>query len=67
MLFQFGKTHSSLYSFCHTEAETTLHVFHKSSLIKILWDQLLLFFESDLDFPDLTPPFLVLSMNWIVT
>ena len=42
-------------SFCHAEAETTLHVFHKCSFIKILWNQLLLFFEIDLDFPDLTP------------
>ena len=53
-LFQFGKTQSPLCSFCHTEAETTLHVFHKCSVIKILWNQLLLLFETDLDFPDLT-------------
>ena len=53
-LFQFGKTQSSLCSFCHTEAETTLHIFHKCSATKILWNQLLLFFETDLDFPDLT-------------
>ena len=38
-----------------TSAETTLHVFHKCSVAKILWNQLLLFFETDLDFPDLTP------------
>ena len=37
-----------------TSAETTLHVFHKCSVAKILWNQLLLFFETDLDFPDLT-------------
>ena len=54
-LFQFSKTQSSLCSFCHTEAETTLHIFHKCSATKILWNQLLLFFETDLDFPDLTP------------
>ena len=42
-------------SFFHTEAELTLHVFHKCSVTKILWNQLLLFFETDLDFPDLTP------------
>ena len=54
-LFHFGKTQSQLCSFCHTETETTLHVFHKYSVTKILWNQLLLFFETDLDFPDLTP------------
>ena len=54
-LFQFGKTQSPLCSFCHTEAETTLHIFHNCSATKILWNQLLLFFETDLDFPDLTP------------
>ena len=37
-LFQFGKTQSPLCSFCHTEAETTLHVFHKFSVTKILWN-----------------------------
>ena len=35
-LFQFGKTQSPLCCFCHTEAETTLHVFHKCSVTKIL-------------------------------
>ena len=54
-LFQFGKCQSPLCSFCFTEAEATLHVFHKCSVTKILWNQLLLFFETDLDFPDLTP------------
>ena len=53
-LFQFGKTQSPLCSFCHNEAETTLHVFHKCSVTKTLWNQLSLFFETDLDFPDLT-------------
>ena len=53
-LFQFSKTQSPLCSFCHFEAETTLHVFHKCSVNKILWNQLLLFFGTDLDFPDLT-------------
>ena len=53
-LFQFGKTQSPLCSFCHDEAETTLHVFHKCSVTKTLWNQLSLFFETDLDFPDLT-------------
>ena len=43
-LFQFGKTQSPLCSFCHTEAETTLHIFHKCSATKILWNRLLLFF-----------------------
>ena len=52
--FQFGKTHSPLCSFCPTEAETTLHVFHKCSVTKILWNQLLLFFETNLYSPDLT-------------
>ena len=42
-------------SFCHTEAETTLHVFHKCSVTKILWNQLLVFFKTDLGFPDFTP------------
>ena len=54
-LFQLGKTQSPLCSFCHTEAETTLHIFHKCSATKIIWNQLLLLFETDLDFPDLTP------------
>ena len=54
-LFQLGKIQSPLCSFCHTEAGTTFHVFHKCSVTKILWNQLLLFFEADLDFPDLTP------------
>ena len=53
-LFQFGKTQSLLCSFCHSEAETTLHVFHKCSVTKIVWNQGL-FFETGLDFPDLTP------------
>ena len=35
-LFQFGKTRSPVCSFYHTEAETTLHVFHKCSPAKIL-------------------------------
>ena len=51
-LFQFGKNQSPLCSFCHTEIEITVHVFHKCSVTKILWNQLLLFFETDLD---LTP------------
>ena len=54
-LFQLGKTQPPLCSFCHNKAETTLHVFHKCSVSKTLWNQLLLFFETDLDFPDLTP------------
>ena len=54
-LFQFGKTQSPLCFFCHTEAKTALHVFHKFSVTKIIWNQLLLFFETDLDFPDLKP------------
>ena len=49
-LFQFGNTQSTLCSFCHTEAETTLHVLHKCLVTKILWNQLLVFFETDLDF-----------------
>ena len=52
ILFQLGKTQSPFISFGHTEAETTFHVFHKCSVTKILWNQLLLFFETDLD---LTP------------
>ena len=54
-LFQFGKTQSPLCSFCHTEAETTLQIFRKCSATKILRNQLLLFFQTDLDFLDLTP------------
>ena len=54
-LFQFSKTQSPLCSFCHNETETTLHVCHICLVTKILWNQLLLFFETDLDFPDLTP------------
>ena len=54
-LFQFGKSQFPLCSFCFTEAEATLHVFHKCSVTKILWNQLSLFFETDLDFPDLIP------------
>ena len=53
--FHFGKTQSPLCSFCHTEAETTLHIFHECSVTKILWNQLSLSFQTDLDFPDLTP------------
>ena len=52
--FQFGKTQSPSCYFCHAEAETTLHVFDKCSVTKILWNQPLLFFEIDLDFSDLT-------------
>ena len=33
----------------------TLQVFHKCSVTKILWNQLLLLFETDLDFFDLKP------------
>ena len=54
-LFQFSKSQSPLCSFCHTEAETTFYVFHKCSVTKILWNQLLVFFETDHDFPDLAP------------
>ena len=54
-LFQFGKTQSPLCCFCHTQAETTLHLFHKCSVTKNLWYQLSLFLDTDLDFPDLTP------------
>ena len=54
-LLKFRKTQCPLCSFCHTEAETTLHTFHNCSATKILWNQFLLFFETDLDFPDLTP------------
>ena len=53
-LFQFGSTQSPLCCFCHTEAETTLHVFNKCSVAKIPWNQLLEFFETDLDFPEIT-------------
>ena len=42
-------------SFCHTETKTTLYIFHKCSATKIFWNQLLLYFETDLDFTDLTP------------
>ena len=52
--FQFDKTESSLCSFCHIEAETKLHVFHKCSITKIIWNQFLPFFETHLDVPDLT-------------
>ena len=54
--FQFGKAQSPLCSFCHTEAEATLHVFHKCSVTKVLWNQLLFsfFFDTDVGFPDLT-------------
>ena len=47
------------------ESETTLHVFCKCSVTKILWNRLLLFFETDLDTHDLTlqAVFLVLLMN----
>ena len=54
-LFQFGKNLSPLCSSCHTEAETTLRVFQIFSVTKILWNQLLVLFRTDLDFPDLTP------------
>ena len=39
-LFQFGKSQSDLCFFCDTKAETSLHVFRKCSVIKILWNQL---------------------------
>ena len=51
-VFQFDKTQSPLCSICHNQAETTLHVFHKCSVAKTLRNQLSLFFETDLDFPD---------------
>ena len=54
-LFQFSNTQSPLCSFCHNDFETTLHVFRKCSGTKVLWNLLLLFFEKNLDFPDLTP------------
>ena len=53
-LSRFGKTQSPLCSFCDTEAETAHHVFHKCSINKILWNQILLFFETDLNIPYLT-------------
>ena len=39
-LFQFGKIHYSLCSFCHTKSQTTLHVFHKCLVCKMFWNQL---------------------------
>ena len=45
---------SPLCIFCHTEAETTLHIFLNCSATKVLWNKLL-FFATDLHFPDLTP------------
>ena len=56
-LFYFRKAQSPLCSFCHTNAETTFHVFHKCSVAKVFWNQLLFFFffETDFEFPDLTP------------
>ena len=39
-LFQYGKSQSYLCFFCDNKAETTLHVFRKCSVIKILWNQL---------------------------
>ena len=50
----FDKSQSTFCSFCHNEAETTLHIFHKCSVTKTLWNQLSLFFETDLNLPDLT-------------
>ena len=41
---------SPLCSFCITEVETTLHVFHKCSFTKILWNQLLVFLRQILTF-----------------
>ena len=40
--------------FCDTQPETTHHVFRKCLVTKIFWNQPF-FFETDLDFPDLTP------------
>ena len=41
-LFQGDETQSSLCSFYHTETETIFHVFHKCTVTKIPWDQILL-------------------------
>ena len=38
-----------------TRFQHSLHVFHTCSVTKTLWNQLSLFFETDFDFPDLTP------------
>ena len=54
-LFLFGKSTSSLCSYCKQHDETVLHLFYTCVLTKELWSHLCLHFENDLILPQVTP------------
>ena len=54
-LFIFGKTRSSLCSFCKQADETILHLFYECNISKELWNRLDLFFNDCFHFPQLLP------------
>ena len=54
-LFKFGKVHSPLCSFCKTEDETVIHLFHNCHKIKEIWKNLRTHFLPRIDIPLLSP------------
>ena len=55
MLFNFGKTKTSLCPFCHSYDETIKHIFLECICLKQLWNHLKLFLTNDISLPILTP------------
>ena len=55
MLFNFGKTKTSLCPFCHSYDETIKHIFLECICVKQLWNHLKLFLTNDISLPILTP------------
>ena len=55
MLFTFGKTKTSLCSFCHSYDETIKHIFLECMRVKQLWNHLKLFLTNDIFLNILTP------------
>ena len=54
-LFIFGKSPSSLCSFCKQANETILHLFYECNITKELWNRLDLFFNDCFHLPQLLP------------
>ena len=54
-LFIFGKSSSSLCSFCKQADETILHLFYEYNITKELWNRLNLFFSHCFHLPQLLP------------
>ena len=54
-LFKFRKSTSPLCPFCKLSDETVLHLFYECNITLNLWNELVLFFENELNLFDLTP------------